>query len=101
MTDTETVDLFAIARLDEATAVVDLYSCEIYYDADNGAETGPGVAGAWGSLTAHPGLPVTLDALDETMTDLGYRRTTAWRKRVTASGAVRYFADAQIRIEDI
>ncbi|WP_280447732.1 hypothetical protein [Nocardia cyriacigeorgica] len=97
----ETVDLVAIARLDEATAVVDLYRCEVFYDADNGVETGPGVAGAWGSLAAQPGLPVTLDALDETMTDLGYRRTTTWRKRVTASGAVRYFANAQIRIENI
>ncbi|MEV0292144.1 hypothetical protein [Nocardia sp. NPDC050710] len=96
----ETVDMFMIARLDDV-AVADLYSCEIHYDAADSTETGHTVEASWGSVTIETSAPATLEALDQALTGLGYRRTTNWHKRVTASGAVRWFVEATIRIEDL
>ncbi|WP_433527762.1 hypothetical protein ACQPZ2_44050 (plasmid) [Nocardia pseudovaccinii] len=97
----ESVDMFVIARLDDDVAVADLYSCEIHYDAADGTEAGPTVEASWGSVASEPTAPATLGALDQALTEFGYRRTTDWHKRVTASGAVRYFANATIGIEQV
>ncbi|WP_433717429.1 hypothetical protein ACQP2U_43845 (plasmid) [Nocardia sp. CA-084685] len=97
----ESVDMFVIARLDDDLAVADLYSCVTHYDATDGTEAGPTVEASWGSVTSEPTAPVTLDALDQALTEFGYRRTTDWHQRVTASGAMRWFAEATIRIEDL
>ena len=43
--------------------------------------------------------PVTLDALDGTLATCGYVRIGEWRKRVTAAGKIRFFADAVTRLE--
>ncbi|MFI1235871.1 hypothetical protein [Nocardia salmonicida] len=40
------------------------------------------------------GAAVGLDELDQTLAAAGYQRSSSWRKRVTASRVVRYFADA-------
>lgn len=101
MTATETVDLYVIARLDDGTAVADLYGWGIYYDADAGAEAGPSVEVLGRSLVPHPDLPATLEALDHTLVDFGYHRTTDWRRRVTTAGAVRFFTHAIAHIDDI
>ncbi|GAB2683352.1 hypothetical protein [Nocardia goodfellowii] len=100
MTD-ETVDLYVIARMDAACAVADLFQCELYYSAEDGTAAGRTIEGWWESVATEPPAPVTLDALDAALTTSGYRRTTGWRKRVTAAGAVRFFADASIQIEDL
>jgi len=52
-------------------------------------------------VSTSPGVPVTLAALDEVLNAGGYARMSGWRQKVTASGAVRFFADAAARIEDI
>lgn len=101
MTDADLVELLVIARVDTTTAVADLFSCQTYYDADTGTETGPGVEAMWETLTVDPAAPVCLDSLDQALTTSGYRRTSAWRKRVTAAGAIRYFAHATIAIPDL
>ncbi|WP_433635644.1 hypothetical protein [Nocardia sp. CA-120079] len=97
----ESVDMFMIARLDDDVAVADLYSCVTHYDAHDGTETGLTVEASWGSVTTAPAAPATLDALDQVLTELGYQRTTDWHKRVTAFGAVRYFANATIGIQEL
>ncbi|MFX0580287.1 hypothetical protein [Nocardia nepalensis] len=61
----------------------------------DGTEAGRTVQGWWESVHA----PATLDAHGTLITH-GYRRTSTWRTYVTASGAVRYFANATIGIED-
>ncbi|MBF6250724.1 hypothetical protein [Nocardia farcinica] len=101
MTDTDLVELLVIARVDTTTAVADLFSCQTYDDADTGTETGPGVEAMWETLTVDPAAPVCLGSLDQALTTSGYRRTSAWRKRVTAAGAIRYFAHATIAIPDL
>ncbi|WP_280204827.1 hypothetical protein [Nocardia farcinica] len=93
---TDLVELLVIARIDTTAAVADLFSCQTYYDADTGTETGPGVEAMWETLTVDPAAPICLDSLDQALTTSGYRRTSAWRKRVTAAGAIRYFAHATI-----
>ncbi|WP_228824938.1 hypothetical protein [Nocardia farcinica] len=98
---TDLVELLVIARIDTTTAVADLFSCQTYYDADTGTETGPGVEAMWETLTVAPAVPVCLDSLDQALTTSGYRRTSDWRKRVTAAGAIRYFAHATIAIPDL
>ncbi|WP_280492911.1 hypothetical protein [Nocardia asiatica] len=101
MTDTEAVDLHVIARLDDpAGAVADLYSCELFYN-DDGSIHGRHVSCRWESIPAEPGAAVSLDALDEALTDAGYTRTGEWRRKTTSSGAVRYFTVATIRVEDV
>ena len=65
-----------------------------------GTPTGRSVDGWWESVVTSPGVPVTLDALDEVLDAGGYARISGWRQKVTASGAVRFFADAAARIED-
>ncbi|MFE9328638.1 hypothetical protein ACIHDR_47670 [Nocardia sp. NPDC052278] len=97
---TETIELYVIARLKDDAAVADLYACEVFYDAENGTEAGRAVQGWWESVQAATVSP-TLDAVDAALTAHGYRRTSAWRKQVTASGAVRYFTNATIGIENI
>ncbi|MFB7837833.1 hypothetical protein ACWIGW_45405 [Nocardia brasiliensis] len=101
MTATTTVDLYVIARIEQDRAVADLYSCEVFYDADDGAEAGRTVQGWWESVQAESDSATTTIDLDGALTTNGYRRTTGWRKRVTASGAVRYFADAVASFEDL
>jgi len=101
VTDADLVELLVIARIDTTTAVADLFSCQTYYDADTGTETGPGVEAMWETLTVDPAAPICLDSLDQALTTSGYRRTSAWRKRVTAAGAIRYFAHATIAIPDL
>lgn len=96
--DLDEVDLHVIARLDADDAAADLYSCEIYYDAADGAEAGRTVTGWWESVKLEPPADTTLDALDEALLEAGYRRTSSWRKRVNAYGAVRYFSDATITV---
>ncbi|MFI2561590.1 hypothetical protein [Nocardia farcinica] len=93
---TDLVELLVIARIDTTAAVADLFSCQTYDDADTGTETGPGVEAMWETLTVDPAAPICLDSLDQALTTSGYRRTSAWRKRVTAAGAIRYFAHATI-----
>ncbi|MFI2281382.1 hypothetical protein [Nocardia beijingensis] len=53
------------------------------------------------SARPRPPTAVSLDALDDALTDAGYTRTSEWRRKTTSSGAVRYFTVATIRIEDI
>ncbi|MCZ9324827.1 hypothetical protein OHX14_00025 [Nocardia farcinica] len=73
---TDLVELLVIARIDTTTAVADLFSCQTYYDADTGTETGPGVEAMWETLTVDPAAPICLDSLDQALTTSGYRRTS-------------------------
>ncbi|MGY2025915.1 hypothetical protein [Nocardia gipuzkoensis] len=100
MTDTETVDLHVIARLDTDAAVADLYSCELFYN-DDGSIHGRHVSCRWESVPTAPDAPASLNALDQALTAAGYTRTGEWRRKTTSSGAVRYFTVATIGIEDI
>lgn len=97
---TETVDLYVIARLDPGDAAADLYSCEVYYDAHDGTFHGRTVASWWESVRLDSAT-AGLDELDHAMSSAGYTRVGGWRKRVTSSGAVRYFADATTGIEEL
>ncbi|WP_306358964.1 MULTISPECIES: hypothetical protein [unclassified Nocardia] len=97
---TETVDLYVIARLEAGVAVADIYCCEVFYDAATGSLAGRGIEGWWESVATTPEVPASLDALGEVLTANGYTRTTNWRQKVTASGAIRYFTDATARIDD-
>jgi hypothetical protein len=99
MTDIEVVDLYVIARLTGVAAVADIYSCALFYDTADGHPTGRAVQDWWGAEVCEPGEAATIDDLDATLSDLGYRRTSEWRERVSASGALRYFANAEIRCE--
>ncbi|MFE3755604.1 hypothetical protein ACFXO9_14965 [Nocardia tengchongensis] len=98
---TETVDLYVIARLESDAAVADILCCEVFYDAEDGAVTGRSVGGWWESVATAPGRPATLEALDEELYLGGYIRAGAWRQRVTAAGATRYFADATADLDDL
>ncbi|MGW0325590.1 hypothetical protein [Nocardia sp. NPDC003183] len=90
-----TSELYVIARLDFGDAAADLYSSEVYCDhADDGAISASTTASWSRSLPLAPNMPTDLDGLDRTLATAGYYRTGDWRVRVTASGAVRYFADA-------
>ncbi|MFI5783763.1 hypothetical protein [Nocardia sp. NPDC051570] len=101
MTEVETVDLHVIARIESDCAVADLYVSDPCYDAVDGHPAGRILEG-WGeSVVTDPGAPVTLDALDAALTADGYTRVSGWRERVTAAGAVRWFAEAVIRVEAI
>ncbi|WP_280221312.1 hypothetical protein [Nocardia neocaledoniensis] len=99
-TELDAVDLHIIARLEVGDAAADLYSCEIFCDAADGADAGRTVTGWWESVKLDPTADVSLDALDAALVTAGYRRTTGWRKRVNAYGAVRYFSDATITVQD-
>ncbi|MFD4444384.1 hypothetical protein ACFWPK_31875 [Nocardia sp. NPDC058519] len=98
---TETVDLYVIARLDNGDAAADLYSCEVYYDAHDGTFHGRTVASWWEPVRLESTAVASLDELDQAMSRAGYTRVGGWRKRVTSSGAVRYFADATTGIEEL
>ena len=98
---TELVDLYVIARLDDGDAAADLYSCEVYYDAETGTFHGRTVASWWESVRLDGEAVASLDALDRALNVAGYARVGDWRKRVTSSGAVRYFADATTGIEEL
>lgn len=98
---TELVDLYIIARLDAGDAAADLYSCEVYYDHGTGTCHGRTVESWWESVRIDHEVDATLDALDRALTVAGYARIGQWRKRVTSSGAVRYFADATTCIEEL
>ncbi|MFC9898502.1 hypothetical protein ACFVMC_32830 [Nocardia sp. NPDC127579] len=100
MTETVLVDLYMIARLGQDCAVADIFCCEVFADTTTRV-TRRGVAGWWESVATTPELPVTLDALDTVLASGGYTRLTGWRPKVTAAGAVRYFADATTNIENI
>ncbi|MFJ2838046.1 MULTISPECIES: hypothetical protein [Nocardia] len=95
---TAQVDLYVIARLDVGDVAVDVYFCEVFVHSANGSFGGR-TSASW-SRTLQPAQDVSadLDGLDRTMSAAGYRRTTGWRERVTASGAMRYFADATTRL---
>ncbi|MFD3431277.1 hypothetical protein [Nocardia fluminea] len=95
----ETVDLYVIARLDAGDAAADLYSCEGYYDVETGTFHGRTVESWWESLRLPADIEASLDALDQALSGAGYARIGEWRKRATASGAVRYFADATTHVE--
>ncbi|MFI7531504.1 hypothetical protein [Nocardia salmonicida] len=90
------VELHVIARLDDGDCAADLFGREVYYDAVDGT-AGHAVTCFWESVTLAPGTG-GLDELDAALAGAGYKRTTAWRKRVTAAGAIRYFTDATIHI---
>ncbi|MEV6340940.1 hypothetical protein AB0M12_40250 [Nocardia vinacea] len=95
----ETVDMFLIARLDDDVAVADLYSCEIHYDATDGTEAGPTVGASWGSVTSEPNTLPTLGALDQALTELGYRRRGAvFRQRDYPRGGHRPIVLSSIQI---
>ncbi|MFE6923008.1 hypothetical protein ACFVAV_18410 [Nocardia sp. NPDC057663] len=94
-TATETNGLFVIARLDAGDAAVDVYSSEFYCGhASDGAVCARTTAIWSRSLRLEPGTSADLDGLDRTLAAAGYCRVGGWRVRVTANGAVRYFADA-------
>ncbi|MEV4158510.1 MULTISPECIES: hypothetical protein [Nocardia] len=93
---TETSDLYVIARLDIGDAAADVYDSGVHYDihGHDGA-FGPHTTANWStSLPLEPNVSADLDGLDRTLAAAGYYRTGGWRERVTASGAVRYFAEA-------
>lgn len=96
---TEIVDLLMIARLTGQAAIADIYSCDLFYDTRDGRPTGRALLDWWGAEVWDDPTP-TLEGLDETLESLGYVRTSDWRERVTASGVVRYFADAQVHLAD-
>lgn len=98
---TELVDLYVIARLDRGDAAADLYSCDVFYDAETGTHHGRTVASWWESVRLDSDTVASLHALDQAMIVAGYARVGDWRKRVTSSGAVRYFADATTGIEEL
>lgn len=84
-------EFYIIARLDLDDSAVDVYS-RIFDAPGNGRH-----AGEWSrswSLPVRPGTAADLERLDHLLAGAGYRRSSGWRKRITASGAVRYFADA-------
>ncbi|MEV4204338.1 hypothetical protein [Nocardia salmonicida] len=82
-------ELYIIARLDVDDSAVDLYSK--VFDAPSSVRH----TGEWSwSLPVRPGTAADLERLDHLLAGAGYRRCSGWRKRITASGAVRYFADA-------
>ncbi len=97
---TEIVDLLVIARLTGKVAIADIYSCDIFYDTRDGQPTGRAVLDWWGA-EVRDDPAATLTGLDEALAALGYIRTSDWRERVTASGMVRYFANAQVHCADI
>lgn len=79
-----------IARLDAGDCAADIYSREAF-DVSNSDRQ-------WAdwprSLPVPPDAAADRQGLDHTLTAAGFRRTSSWRKRITTSGAVRYFADA-------
>ena len=96
---TETSDLYVIARLDIDDAAADVYSSEVYCDnhGHDGAFGAHTTANWSRSLPLEPNMSADLDGLDRTLAAAGYCRTGGWRERLTASGAVRYFAQATPR----
>ncbi len=92
------VELHVIARLDDGDCAVDLFGCEVYYDAVDGSETGRAVTAFWESVSLDPSAPTGLAGLDAALAGAGYERTGEWRARVTAAGAVRYFTDATVHV---
>ncbi|WP_029896555.1 MULTISPECIES: hypothetical protein [Nocardia] len=98
---TELIDLYVIARLDAGDSAADLYSCEVYYDTGTGACHGRAVESWWESVRLDPTVDASLEALDQALASAGYARIGEWRRRVTSSGAVRYFADATTCIEEL
>lgn len=82
-------EFYIIARLDAGDSAADIYRrifdvpVPVRHTAD----------WAW-SLPVQPGTAADLDGLDRMLAAAGYRRSSDWRKRITTSGAVRYFADA-------
>ncbi|MFC9660047.1 hypothetical protein ACFVJ5_07390 [Nocardia sp. NPDC127606] len=96
-----TIELYVIARLDVGDAAADVYTSEVHFShAVDGAFCGRATTSWSRSLRLAPDTSVDLDGLDRTLVDAGYYRTSGWRARVTASGAVRYFADAAVGIGD-
>ncbi|MGW6724808.1 hypothetical protein ACWF9G_02785 [Nocardia sp. NPDC055029] len=92
---TARADLYVIARLDIGDAAIDVYCCEVYFDhAVDGTLCGRTSASWSRTLQLGPDMSADLDGLDRAMAAARYFRTSSWRVRVTASGAVRYFADA-------
>ncbi|MGV9408311.1 hypothetical protein ACWDOP_00235 [Nocardia sp. NPDC003693] len=98
---TESVDLHMIARLQSDAAVVDIFCCEVFYDAEDGHALGRSVGDWWESVSTDPDVPVSLESLDALLTASGYERSTDWQRRVAESGAVRFFADAVAYIEEL
>lgn len=83
-------EFHVIARLDAGDAVADVFSSDIV-DAVSGVRH----TADWPqSLPLRPSKAVGLDELDHALADAGYQRSSSWRKRVTNSGVVRYFAHA-------
>ncbi|MGV9838062.1 hypothetical protein ACWDUL_28210 [Nocardia niigatensis] len=95
------VDLHLIARLESDVAVADIFCCEVFYDTRDGSETGRRIRSWWESVSTEPGRVVALDVLDEYLYINGYIRDSDWRQQVTASGAVRYFAEAFTHLENL
>ncbi|MFD6397444.1 hypothetical protein [Nocardia sp. NPDC060249] len=94
---TARVDLYVIGRLDMGDAAADVYCSEIRFDhAVDGAVCDRAIANWSRTLHLEPGASTDLDGLDHTMATAGYYRTGGWRVRITASGAVRYFAEATV-----
>lgn len=98
---TELIDLYVIARLDAGDSAADLYSCEVYYDPGTGTCHGRTVESWWESVRLDLEVHASLEALDVALGVAGYARVGGWRKRVTSSGAMRYFADATTCIEEL
>ncbi|MFD4441020.1 hypothetical protein ACFWPK_14745 [Nocardia sp. NPDC058519] len=83
-------EFHVIARLDAGDSVADVFSSDIFDVASGIRQTAD-----WPrSLPVRQGTTVGLDELDQTLSAAGYQRSSSWRKRVTTSGVVRYFADA-------
>ncbi len=82
-------EFYIIARLDDDDSAADVYSKIL--DVPDGVHD---KADWLSSLPVRPGTAADLDRLDHVLAAAGYQRRGGWRKRITASGAVRYFADA-------
>lgn len=83
-------EFHVIARLDAGDAVADVFSSDIV-DVASGIRH----SADWPqSLPLQPSKAVGLDELDHALAAAGYQRSSSWRKRVTNSGVVRYFAHA-------
>ena len=83
-------EFHVIARLDAGDTVADVFSSDIVDVASGIRHTAD-----WPqSLPVRPRKAVGLDELDHALADAGYQRSSSWRKRVTNSGVVRYFAYA-------
>lgn len=87
--ETSRSEFYIIARLDVDDSAVDVYSR--IFDATGSVRH----TGEWSwSLPVRPGTAADLERLDHLLAGAGYRRCSSWQKRITASDAVRYFADA-------